>query len=37
MESMSNAPCFLPKVRDGYRLGHGQIPDHHAEANGARQ
>ncbi len=28
MESMSNAPYFLPKARDGYRLGHGQVLDH---------
>ena len=28
MESMTNAPYFLPKARDGYRLGHGQILDH---------
>ena len=28
MESMTNAPYFLPKARDGYRLGHGQIFDH---------
>lgn len=28
MESMSNAPYFLPKARGGYRLGHGQVVDH---------
>lgn len=28
MESMSNAPYFLPKARAGYRLGHGEIKDH---------
>jgi acetyl-CoA C-acetyltransferase len=28
MESMSNAPYLLPKARQGYRLGHGQIFDH---------
>lgn len=28
MESMSNAPYFLAKARDGMRLGHGQIMDH---------
>ncbi len=27
MESMSNAPYLLPKARDGYRLGNGQIVD----------
>lgn len=27
MESMSNAPYLLPKARDGYRLGHGQLID----------
>lgn len=27
MESMSNAPYMLPKVREGQRLGHGQILD----------
>jgi acetyl-CoA C-acetyltransferase len=27
MESMSNAPYLLPKARDGYRLGHGQVID----------
>ncbi len=26
-ESMSNAPYLLPKARNGYRLGHGQIVD----------
>lgn len=28
MESMSNAPYLLPKARQGYRLGHGEIKDH---------
>lgn len=28
MESMSNAPYFLPKARQGMRLGHGKISDH---------
>ena len=28
MESMSNAPYLLPKVRGGMRLGHGQVMDH---------
>jgi acetyl-CoA C-acetyltransferase len=28
MESMSNAPYLLPKVRDGLRLGHGRVMDH---------
>jgi acetyl-CoA C-acetyltransferase len=27
MESMSQAPYVLPKARDGYRMGHGQIID----------
>jgi acetyl-CoA C-acetyltransferase len=27
MESMSNAPYLLPKARDGYRMGDGQIVD----------
>jgi acetyl-CoA C-acetyltransferase len=27
MESMTNAPYLLPKARDGYRLGHGQVLD----------
>jgi acetyl-CoA C-acetyltransferase len=27
MESMSNAPYFLPKARNGYRLGHGELVD----------
>lgn len=27
MESMSNAPYLLPKARDGYRYGHGQLTD----------
>jgi acetyl-CoA C-acetyltransferase len=28
MESMSNAPYLLPKVRTGLRMGHGQVMDH---------
>lgn len=28
MESMSSAPYLLPKMRDGARLGHGQVVDH---------
>jgi acetyl-CoA C-acetyltransferase len=28
MESMTNAPHFLPKSRQGYRLGHTQLLDH---------
>ncbi|MEO0798415.1 MAG: acetyl-CoA C-acyltransferase [Pseudomonadota bacterium] len=28
MESMTNAPYVMPKVRDGLRLGHAQIMDH---------
>jgi len=28
MESMSNAPYFLPKARSGYRMGHQEIIDH---------
>ena len=27
MESMSNAPYMLPKARQGYRAGHGQLTD----------
>lgn len=27
MESMSNAPYLLPKVREGLRMGHGQVVD----------
>ena len=27
MESMSNAPYLLPRVRDGLRIGHGQVLD----------
>lgn len=27
IESMSNAPYLLPKARNGYRLGHGQVLD----------
>lgn len=27
MESMSNAPYLLPKARQGYRLGHGELLD----------
>jgi len=28
MESMSNAPYLLPKVRQGVRMGHGEMQDH---------
>jgi len=28
MESMTNAPYLLPKVRQGLRMGHGQMLDH---------
>lgn len=28
MESMTNAPYLLPKVRGGLRLGHGRVLDH---------
>ncbi len=28
MESMTNSPYLLPKVRDGMRLGHGEVLDH---------
>ena len=28
MESMSNAPYLLPKMRSGARLGHGKLVDH---------
>lgn len=28
MESMTNAPYLLPKAREGYRMGHGQVIDH---------
>ncbi|HEY7841674.1 MAG TPA: acetyl-CoA C-acyltransferase [Gammaproteobacteria bacterium] len=28
MESMSNAPHLLPRLRGGLRLGHGQVLDH---------
>lgn len=28
MESMTNAPYFLPKARSGYRMGSGEILDH---------
>src|SRR5690606_9453639 len=28
MESMTNAPYLLPKVRSGMRMGHGQVLDH---------
>lgn len=27
MESMTNAPYLVPKAREGYRLGHGQVLD----------
>ena len=30
MESMSNAPYLLPKARNGYRFGHGELLDHMA-------
>lgn len=30
MESMSNAPYLLPKVRQGYKYGHSQLLDHMA-------
>ncbi len=28
MESMTNAPYMLPKMRNGARIGHGQVIDH---------
>jgi acetyl-CoA C-acetyltransferase len=28
MESMTNAPYLLPKVRAGMRMGHGEVKDH---------
>lgn len=28
MESMSRAPYILPKMRDGARIGHGEVKDH---------
>jgi acetyl-CoA C-acetyltransferase len=28
LESMTNAPYLLPKVRSGLRMGHGQVQDH---------
>lgn len=28
MESMTNAPYFIPKARNGLRMGHGEIMDH---------
>jgi len=28
MESMSNAPYLMPKVRSGYRMGHQEVLDH---------
>ena len=28
LESMSNAPYLLPKVRGGLRMGHGEVKDH---------
>jgi len=28
LESMSNAPYLLPKVREGLRMGHGEVKDH---------
>lgn len=27
MESMSNVPHYMPRARQGYRLGHGQLTD----------
>ncbi len=27
MESMSNAPYYLPRVRQGLRLGHAEVVD----------
>jgi acetyl-CoA C-acetyltransferase len=27
MESMSNVPYYLPKARNGYRMGHGEVVD----------
>lgn len=27
MESMSNAPYYVPKGRQGYRYGHGELLD----------
>ena len=30
MENMSSAPHMLPKARQGYRFGHGQLVDHMA-------
>ncbi len=28
MESMTRAPYMLPKARDGFRMGHGEVIDH---------
>lgn len=28
MESMTNAPYMLPKARNGFRMGHGEVLDH---------
>ncbi len=28
LESMTNTPYILPKVRDGLRMGHGEVKDH---------
>ncbi|MBM4191947.1 MAG: thiolase family protein [Gammaproteobacteria bacterium] len=28
LESMTNAPFLLPKARQGYRMGHGELLDH---------
>lgn len=28
MESMTNAPYILPKARQGFRMGHGEVKDH---------
>ncbi len=34
MESMSNAPYLLPKARQGYRLGHGDVAQDHMFVDG---
>jgi len=34
MESMTNAPYILPKARDGYRLGHGDVAKDHMFLDG---
>ncbi len=28
LESMSNSPYLLPKARNGFRMGHGEVKDH---------